>query len=336
MIRNLNGPAKAGSFFVVCLVYMENNSDEKIGQHLIGKHHYTVLRKEKEVSDAVQEMSDEALYIGKLTIEQGRKLFEGIWGGGVPDALSFIPRRILPRAETGSMKQGGKDDYDIHGNAADSNMGLVAIRTLNKYFGDATLITNSYVKAIPEKNWPEERHAEVARAQLIKFGIPEYKDDAHMEEKIISQDRSFSTLTELLENIRIFVENYEKYGWKHLVLIAHGTQTTSGTKIGRIPAMIKMIDTVRDPADYRNTRDRIQDALQKFHALESAGKIKLSVISYEDVVERISKRHAMKVAEVKNSEKWMKTRSNDDDAAEAILKGTYGQKRPEGSNTIIQ
>ena len=237
-----------------------------------------------------------------------RKEYEQLCGGK-PDAISILARTVRSAGAVGRVKTGGyrTEETDIHGNIGSSHAGVVAAKELKKYFPEAKIVTNSLIK--PRDNWPEERHAEVAAAELTRAHIP--------EDQIIVQDNSFSTLTELLETIRLTVENQ----WTHVVVLVPEHQ------VERATAMLEMINTVIDRTQYRD-RPEIKEALKAFAELQKDGKTKITILASEDVLSRTSPRHRHIVETVRNSPEWKALREREKISAEEIRNGTYGQKHP--------
>src|SRR5438874_8264232 len=110
--------------------------------------------------------------------------------GGIPDAIFVLARRIRESGKVERPKTGGysAEEADFHGNIGGSHASVIAARELGKYFPKAKLVTNSFVQKTGED------HAEVGKSELVRAGI--------MEERIIVQKSSFSTLTELFELVR--------------------------------------------------------------------------------------------------------------------------------------
>src|SRR3989344_190930 len=109
--------------------------------------------------------------VGRVSKEEGRALYERLWGGGTPDAFSLLANGVKKikddEGEIVRQKTGGYADAGARGDINGSHGGMVAIRRLQKeYFPEAKVIANSYNAATPDGRWPEERHAEVAAAEF--------------------------------------------------------------------------------------------------------------------------------------------------------------------------
>lgn len=237
-----------------------------------------------------------------------RKEYEQLCDGK-PDAISLLARTVRSAGAVGRVKTGGysPEESDIHGNLGSSHAGVVAAKELKKYFPEAKIVANSRIKA--RDNWPEERHAEIAAAELKR---------AHIQaDQIIVQDNSFSTLTELLETIRLTVENH----WKHVVILAPGHQ------VERATAMLEMVDTVIDRTQYRE-RPEIKEALHAFAEQQKKGETKISIVASEDILSRTSPRHRRIVEAATSSPEWKALLEREKRSAEEIRNGTYGQKHP--------
>lgn len=247
---------------------------------------------------------------GRVSQEEGRKLYESLWGGGTPDAFSLLANGVKEVAAAGRWKTGGYADTGARGDINGSHAGMVAIRRLQKeYFPEAKVIANSYNAAT--KDWPEERHAEVAAAEFKIAGIP--------EEDIILQEGSFSTFTELLNTIKLSEES----GWKHVIIV------TNGAQVGRARAMLEHIDEQQAPylrkvIDSEEVRKWLDPFLEK----RKRGEVKISVIAAEDALERMSTRHARLMQDVQETPLYQESKGRQDAVIPDLEAGTYGTKPP--------
>lgn len=256
--------------------------------------------------------------LGRVSKEEGRALYEPLWGGGTPDAFSLLANGVKEVGTVGRWKTGSYADTGARGDINGSHGGMAAIRRLRKeYFPEAEVVANSYNAATPDGRWPEERHAEVAAAEFKAAGIP--------EEAILIQEESFSTFTELLNNIRLA----EEKGWKHLVIF------TNGAQIGRTQAMLEHIDDQK--AEYLRTlidtpEKRAKFKLDSFLQRRARGEVKISIVAAEDALERMSERHARLVQDVKETSLYQESKGRQDAVIPDLEAGTYGLKPP--STTI--
>ena len=254
-------------------------------------------------------------FSNRVSKEEGRALYAPLWGGGVPDAFSLLGNGVKKVGTAGVWKTGGYADTGARGDINGSHAGVIVIRRLEKeYFPEAKIVTNSYNAAT--KDWPEERHAEVAAAEFRAAGIP--------EEDIIVQQDSVSTVSELLENIRLAEEN----NWKHLVIF------TNGAQVERARAMLEKIDTVFDPLEFRK-QPEIKKALASFLEKRKRNEVRINIVSAEDALERMDERYARIVQNIRESPLYVESKARQDKAASQIREGTYGlpQNRPPESLT---
>lgn len=247
---------------------------------------------------------------GRVSQEEGVKLYESLWGGGAPDAFSLLANGVKEVGTVGRLKTGSYADMGARGDINGSHAGMVAIRRLQKeYFPEAKIVANSYNAATD--SWAEERHAEVAAAEFKAAGIP--------KEDIVVQEASFSTFTELLNNMKLAQEN----GWKRLVIV------TNGAQVGRARAMLEHIDEQQAPylrkvIDSEEVRKWLDPFLKKW----KNGEVKMSVISAEDALERMSGRHARLVQDVKETPLYQKSKQGQDAVIPDLEAGTYGVTPP--------
>lgn len=249
--------------------------------------------------------------------EGERKSYEALWGGGVPDAFSLLANGVKEVGTVGRWKTGSYADTGARGDINGSHGGMVAIRRLKKeFFPGAKIIANSYNAPTPDGRWPEERHAEVAAAEFAAANIP--------KEDIILQEASFSTLTELLNNIKLTVEN----GWRLVVIV------TNGAQVGRTRAMLEHIDEQQAPY-LRKVLDseEVRGQLDSFLKMRERGEVKIVVISAEDALEKMGRRHEKFVDEVHNTPLYQESKLRQDATIPDLEKGTYGLTPPPATIT---
>lgn len=252
--------------------------------------------------------------LNRVPKEEGRVLYESLWGGGVPDAFSLLANGVKEVGTVERQKTGSYADVGARGDINGSHGGMVAIRRLQKeYFPEAKVVANSYNAATPDGRWPEERHAEVATSEFKAAGIP--------EEDIVVQEESFSTFTELLHNIRLLEENT----WKHLVIF------TNGAQVGRTRAMLAHIDDqqaeyLRSLIDTPEKRERYK--LDSFLERQREGAAKISVVAAEDALKRMSERHATLVQHIQETPLYQESKQKQDSLIPDLEAGTYGVKPP--------
>lgn len=250
--------------------------------------------------------------LNRVSKEEGRALYAPLWGGGAPDAFSLLGNGVK---EVGNEKKGierwktgSYADTGARGDINGSHAGMIVIRRLEKeYFPEAKIVANSFNAAT--EDWPEERHAEVAAREFRAAGIP--------AEDIIVQQDSVSTVSELLENIRLAEEN----NWKHLVIF------TNGAQVERAKAALEKIDTVFDPLKFRE-QPEIQKALASFLERKKRGEVNISIVSAEDALALMGERYARLVQRVKESPLYKESKARQDAAAAEIRAGTYGKNPP--------
>lgn len=250
----------------------------------------------------------------KESRKEARASYEALWGGGTPDAFSLLANGVKEVGTVHRWKTGSYVDVGGRGDINGSHGGMVAIRRLKKeYFPEAKVVANSYNAATPDGRWPEERHAEVAASEFKAAGIP--------EADIVVQEESFSTFTELLHTIRLAEEN----SWKHVVVF------TNGAQVGRTRAMLEHLDEQK--AQYLRTlidtpEKRARFRLDPFLERQKKGEVRISVVASEDVLERMSERHAELVKNVRQTPLYQESKSRQDATIKDLEEGTYGVKPP--------
>lgn len=225
---------------------------------------------------------------------------------GVPDAISILARGLETVERDGEIvrtKTTGYQSTEIHGNVSGSRAGVLAAIELSKYFPEANLIANSFVHRT------DEHHARVIATELERAGV--------QPDRIIIQEDSFSTYSELLELIRLVTQ----HEWRHAVVVVNEFV------VPRAKAFIRHIHDVGDPAGYRE-RPGIAEVLQKYEEMRRAGSACITVVSSEEIVSRIDPRYRRLIEEARKLPQWQTTTERELSATRAIDDGMYGKDPP--------
>ncbi|OGG53567.1 hypothetical protein A3C20_00865 [Candidatus Kaiserbacteria bacterium RIFCSPHIGHO2_02_FULL_55_25] len=228
---------------------------------------------------------------------------------GAPNAVSILARGLETVEKGGAVVRTKTTGYlgkEVHGNVSGSRAGVLAAIELAKYFPDARIVANSLV----EKT--NEHQAQVTAAELGRGGVG--------PERIIVQEKSFSTYSELLELIRLVTEN----DWQHAVVVVNEFI------VPRARALLRHIHDVGDPAEYRQ-RPGIQEALRKYEAMRRAGSTSITVVSSEDIISLADPRYRRIVEAARQLPEWIETVRKEKSGVEAIEDGTYGKNPPSTS-----
>jgi hypothetical protein len=230
----------------------------------------------------------------KEKFEQYKKLC-----GGTPDAFYLLSRGIVEvEGCPGEYKSGGYEDLDVHqllsGGSAVSSAGA----TLHHYFPEVFIVANS---KLPENIEPVS-NARVFQKELIEQGVN--------PEKIILQENSYSTFTEIGELVKLIVNK----SLKHVVVI------TNEFHIKRAKVLLDRIDLLKDLNGYWQ-EESFQTALKKFK--ESQPEPKISFVSAEDILSLYNQDYTEMIEKLKKSKEWEKRVASEERGIADILKGTY-------------
>jgi len=243
--------------------------------------------------------------VGREKSEEKRKAYEKLCDG-VPDAISILARGVETIEKGGEVVRSKTTGYlgkEVHGNVSGSRVGVLAAIELSKYFPDAHVVANSFVERT------NERHAQVTAAELKRAGVA--------SEQIIVQEDSFSTYSELLELVRLVAANE----WQHAVVVVNEFV------VPRTRALLRHIHDVGDPRGYRQ-RPGIEEALRAYEEMRSAGSVRITVVSSEDIVSLIDPRFRKVVEAARQLPAWQKTIEQEQLGVQAIEDGTYGKNPP--------
>jgi hypothetical protein len=220
---------------------------------------------------------------------------------GEPDALYLLSGvSEITNPETGekTYKPGSYKDVDWNGYMTGGKGRALAVVELAKRFSDAKVAVNSNTFNVRYPEAPTD--AEVMAEYVERRGVP--------PEKIIKQDRSTTTFTELIELIKYIAE----YRWKHTVVVAGETQ------LPRTEEMFRQIGTLQDPAGAWKDPD-FRAALEEVSKMKS----KITFVSSEDVLPFRDERYTKVIAEARNTETWKIREALDEKAVEDLRTGKY-------------
>ena len=226
---------------------------------------------------------------------------------GEPDAIVIFGNSLVERKVDGTKLVGGYGHVNIHGNLNGGHARNTVAAELYKYFPNAAVVTNSWVKSEGPLSY-----AEVTAAQLKAYGVP--------AESIEVQKESYSNFTEILE----LIKRINKNGWRHPIIPMNEFQ------IPRAKAMLNHINELHDPSGEWK-KPEVQDALTKFSAIKN--EVKISFVSAEDILPLINERYAKIVKAAKELPAWKETMERENLGAEQVNNGEYWKNSP---STLIK
>jgi len=221
--------------------------------------------------------------------------------GGAPDAFFVLGGGVVKNTKTGEPKSGSYRDNDTHNLLSGSKARVVAAAELHQYFPEAAVVANSSLKNEKTSN------AQLFAKEMIERGVD--------ESKVILQQNSYNTFTEMLELVRMIVDN----NWKHAVVV------TNEFQIPRARIMLEKIDELHDPNNYWQ-RSEIQKALDQFRKIKDS--VTVSFVSAEDALPIKSSKYIRIVAEAKASPGWQARVASEQQGVGQIERGEYWNDPP--------
>lgn len=244
-------------------------------------------------------MGESTPFEGVSKEESIEKLCEGI-----PDAiylLSGVTEVVDQDTGVKKYKPGPYSGVDWKGFMSGGKARALATVELSEHFPDAIVATNSTTFSLKDENAPTD--AEVMGEFIEKKGVA--------RERIIAQDRSTTTFTELVELVKYIA----KYKWSHVVVVAGETQTP------RTKEMLQRIDVLEDPAGaYKE--EEFREALEYFKSEQP----KITVISSEDILPLRDSKYKQIIEAARKTELWQTRQKLDEQAVNQLREGTYWKK----------
>ena len=224
--------------------------------------------------------------------------------GGKPDAIAVLARTVREVGIVGRIRTGGYSEADVdqYKNVGGSHGSVIATTELGTYFSDATLITNS---TVDRGGGLVDKHAEVMAEELRRRGIA--------PERIIEQKKSSSTLTELLELIKLITGK----GWRRVVVVLNEFH------LPRAKAMLEHIDSVQPDHPYRK-HEGISEAVEAYKKMKD---VHITFVAAEEVLSIIDPRYARVIDEARQTDHWKRTVDIEQNAVKQIEEGTYGVQK---------
>lgn len=223
---------------------------------------------------------------------------------GAPDAiylLSGISEVTNPETLEKKYKPGSYADVDWNGYMTGGKARALGVVELAKVFPDATIAVNSNTFNVRNPEAPTD--AEVMAEYVERKGVE--------PERILTQDRSTTTFTELIELIKYIAE----HNWQHPVVVAGETQNA------RAEEMLRQIGTLQDPAgawkdpDFRAALEKVQQSTPK-----------ITIVSSEDILPLRDERYAKVIAQARETKTWKVREELDKGAVEDLQQGRYWKK----------
>ena len=198
---------------------------------------------------------------------------------GEPNAFYILSGGILlgGTEENPRYRSNVYSELDYHGYLGGGKARSIAAAEMAKYLPGAKVIANSWVSKDTDSD------AKVMAREIEHMGI--------QKERIILQENSYSTFTEMIELLKII----EKNNWHHVAVV------TNEFQIPRAKAMLERMDTLHDPNGAWQDPE-FQKSLKKM----KEKSVKIVFVSAEEVLPIRSKHYTRIVEEAKTSDAWKK------------------------------
>lgn len=232
-----------------------------------------------------------------------KQIYERLCGGN-PDVLFILARGVVENEATGEFKSLGYGDTDSHGMMGGGKARSIAAAELHHFFPDSSVVANSLIQQMPASM------ARVTAQELKKRGVD--------QEKMIIQENSYSTFTELIELIRLIVQN----NWHNAVVIANEFH------IQRAQAMLIHINDLHDPNGY-SEKPEVREALRKFKETQS---VHIAFVSAEEVLLAANPHYKKVIDAARKLPAWKETVEKERVATIQVQEGEYWRNSP--STTI--
>lgn len=236
---------------------------------------------------------------------------------GVPEAVFVLSGGIKQVSRGGEpvFASNAYGDADPHGLLAGSKGRVMATVELADVFPDAQIVTNSM---FPTDEPEAPSHAAVMAEEMQRHGIA--------SDRIVRQEESMSTLTELQALVRMIVERQ----WKQIAVV------TNGYHIPRCEEILRQLLHPESVKLYTQSTS-FSKALEQFHAseqwvLQTIAETRPSIVfvSAEDVLPIRDDHYRALVARVTVTEAYQKRVAVETQAVLDLQQGLYGlpERRP--------
>lgn len=223
-------------------------------------------------------------------LSQIRDLVTEGFGGETPDVvfahsggMYFSEARDRHRATSYSQ-------LTEHGQATGGRLRVIAAAEIAEALPEVGIVTNSFNRFDPE----EPTMASVVKSELVHRGVD--------PERIEMEESSFSTITQMVEMVRMSVKNK----WERVLAL------TNEFHLPRMTAMFDMLETIIDDADFQQT-------LAEFRARGT----QVQFMPAERVLLTADVRFAKYIDRVADSEQYAKTVAAEAQGLQDLLNGKY-------------
>lgn len=193
------------------------------------------------------------------------------------------------------------DEPDFTGLASGSIYRIEAVAEVGKYFPDIIFVTTG--KMISHGN-PEKEHfpndARVLADELLDRGIS--------ENRIILEEKSVSTLSELVEMIKIS----RKKGWHQISIM------TNRWHAPRVKLMYEKLETIEGLCN--------EEEAAKIREFKNSG-VEVKVIAAEDITDNINSGYRDEMKEIEQRDSYKERLESEQKGIEDLKAGRYKARR---------
>lgn len=232
--------------------------------------------------------------------EEKKKAIERIVEGS-PDAIFVISGDIVPNSIEGredEFRSPGYADLDYRDLITGGRARVIASSELARCFPAANIITTSY--ALGKEDRPT--HASVMARELRELGIE--------DGRIILEEKSYNTLTELQEMVQLIFQNK----WKSVAVV------TSDYHIPRMELLFEKLKELSSEKERDHLSEKVDEALRYINELG----VVIQFVSAEDILPIRSSHYAGLISKVRETDAYKLRVQMEQKGVEQLKEGTYG------------
>lgn len=215
--------------------------------------------------------------------------------GGEPDAIFILSGGVVTKMVGGRpmIRSTSYADHDQHGLVVGGKARVIAAAEIARHFPTTVLVTTSFPPRDPASN------ARVMARELHHLGVP--------SERVVCEERSISTLTELIEMVKLAAANQ----WNHLVVLTNAYHLPRVRELyRRLPILV-----ADDPC---------------FRSAWSFPGREYRVVSCEAILRVRSPHYARLIVRARETEGYRARVKAEARGVRQLRAGTYGKPEPSG------
>lgn len=199
-----------------------------------------------------------------------RHLVTDYFDGQAPDAVFVHSGGMYFSEKAGKHRTTSYSQLTEHGQATGGRMRVIAAVEIAEAVPEARIITNSFNRFDPD----EPTMASVVKGELVHRGVD--------PERIDMEERSFSTITQLVQMVKLAVDNK----WERVAAL------TNEFHFPRMIAMFEMLDTIIDDAEFQETLAEFKDQATQVAFIPSEQILRLKGDHFAKYIDRVEQSEA--------------------------------------------